>query len=146
MLLLNLHTSVHPSNNLFQQIWKAIYFYLTQQCPAFVATLTCHSPISPNFILFPHLQMLFLSQSIWPLHYSAISTTGSDQQSVSPSIVWQRWHKILLREHKATTRDTWLPLLCYRTPTRKICHWPDPFPSNREFQSMLWTHFKQASL
>lgn len=71
-LRLNLHTLFHTSNNLFQLTWIIIYFYLTLQCPAFVATLTCHPPISlmllTNFILFPNPQMLFLRH-----HFTVLS-------------------------------------------------------------------------
>lgn len=69
------------SSNLFQRTWIITSFYLSLHCPTFVPTLTCHPPISlmllTNFILFSNPQMLFLSQSIWPLLCCAICTTRS---------------------------------------------------------------------
>lgn len=68
-----------------------IHFCITLQYPAFVATLTCHPPASlmllTNFILFPNPQMLFLSQSIWPLGFCALCTAGSGPWSIQPRTV-----------------------------------------------------------
>lgn len=122
---------------LIQPAFIIIYFCITRQRPAFVTTLTCHPPASlmllTNFILFPNPQMLFLSQSIWPLGCCALSTTGSGPWSIQLSIDSQKQHKTLPRDSKATVIETWLPLLCYQTPPRKICHWTDAFPSTGDF-------------
>lgn len=71
---------------IFQNTGIIIYFYLSLYRPTFAATLTRHPPISlmllTNFILLLNPKMLFLSQSIWPLLYHAIRTTGSGQQSI----------------------------------------------------------------
>lgn len=92
--LLLTHTPSEParlvrSSNLFQRTWIITYFYLSLHCPTFVPTLTCHPPISlmllTNFILFPNPQMLFLSQSIWPLLCHAICTTRSHKGPPSPA-------------------------------------------------------------
>lgn len=122
---------------LIQRAFIMIHFCITLQCPASVATLTCHPPASlmllTNFILFPNPQMLFLSHSIWPLGFCALCTAGSGPRSIQPRTVWQKQHKALPRNSKATATETWLPLLCYQTPPRKICHWTDVFPSKGDF-------------
>lgn len=122
---------------LIQHAFINILFFIHLQYPAFVATLTCHPPGSlmllTNFILFPNPQMLFLSQSRWPLGYCALCTAGSGPWSIQPRTVWQKQQKTLPRDSKATAMETWFPLLCYQTPPRKICHWTDVFPSKGEF-------------
>lgn len=112
---------------LIQCAFLTMHFCITRQCPASVATLTCHPPASlmllTNFILFPNPQMLFLSQSIWPLGSCAPCTAGSGPWSIQLRMsVWQKQHKTLPRDSKATATETGLPLLCYQTPPRKICH------------------------
>lgn len=124
-LLFSMHTLVHFSNNLFH--WIIVYFYLTLQCPAFGATLTCLPPIALmlliDFILSPNPQMLYLTWPIRSVHYCTVCTARSGQRSTSSPV---SSHRGDIKYLEQSNYNRYLTLLCYRTPKSviQLVHFP----------------------